>query len=657
MNLVIVESPSKIKTIKQYLGEGYNVVATKGHIRDIALSGIDNLGIDVNNGFKPVYTIIKEREATVKMLNKEVEEADKVYLATDPDREGEAISWHLNEVLKLKNKYVKRIEFNEITEPAIHEALNNPRDINENLFESQETRKIIDRIIGFRLSNLLKRKIGSETQGEKVSAGRVQSAALKLIIDREKAINDFIPVVHYEVEVDNKKYKLKLCDTNNYKNVYSLNTLEEAYKIVDSLSKNYKVVDVINTKRYEKAQPPFTTSTLIQAALNKYNMSSERTMKIAQQLYEGVDINNKHIAFITYMRTDSTRISDVFKQSLSAYIINEFGTEYLGYLHQKNNNENIQDAHEAIRPVSLKNSPDKYVDLLSKEQYQIYSLIYNHTLESMMKDEIIDVTTVIFENNGYFFKSTFEKTSFKGFKITRNNENSEKSTFSNAINDIITINDKPSVIKKESEGPKKFSEATLIKEMELSGIGRPSTYASTIKILRDRNYVTSSKKKITPTSQGSITSHFLDEYFDEIINIEYTANMEKLLDEVALGKTKQLDILNDFYSNFTKIYNERKNNIKVVETGELCPCCGSKMVYRSSKFGRFEACSNYPTCKYIKKQEKVEMPEIECPTCHIGHLVEKKATHGKYKGKIFYACNRYPDCNYYTSVIPKIKKV
>ena len=657
MKLVIVESPSKTKTIKQYLGSDFNVVATKGHIRDIANVGLDNLGIDFKNGYKPIYAIIPKQYPTIKMLNEEVGKADYVYLATDPDREGEAISWHLKEVLNFKNKSVKRIEFNEITEPAIKEALEHPRDIDDSLFESQETRKLIDRIIGFKLSTLLKQEVGSSTAGSKVSAGRVQSVALKLITDREEAIKAFVPVIHYEVEVDNKDYKLKLQDPSKPNSVWSFDKEEDAIKIVEKLSNIYKVYNINNSKRYEKAQPPFTTSTLIQAALNKYSLSSTRTMMIAQGLYEGIDVNNKHLAFITYMRTDSTRMSEVFKKQLVGHIISNYGKEYLGYEHTKNNNENIQDAHEAIRPVSLERTPESVKEYLSKEQYLVYSLIYQQTVESMMKDSIIDVKTVSFINNSYIFNTSFESVSFKGFKIDREVEKSENQAFLKNIDDEIKINKKPEILRKESEGPKRFTEATLIKEMESYGIGRPSTYASTMSTLKTKEYVSIQKKKMVPTDQGTITSNFLHEYFPEIINIDYTANMEKTLDEIALGEKEESVIVPQFYNAFVKLYDERKNSMKPMETGEVCPICGSKMVYKTNKFGRFEACSNYPTCKYIKKEVKEDIPLIACPSCHTGHLVEKKAMKGKYKGKKFYGCSNYPDCTFITSSLSNIKKV
>ncbi len=652
MNLVIVESPSKTKTIKQYLGSDYDVVATKGHIRDIENTGKDNLGLDLENNYKPIYGIIPKQYSTIKMLNEVVKKSDRVYLATDPDREGEAISWHLKETLNLGGKDVKRIEFNEITEPAILEAIKNPRDIDENLFEAQETRKIIDRIIGYKLSSVLKHVLGSSSNAN-ISAGRVQSATLKMITDREEAIKNFTPVVYYQVEVQFRHFKAMLTEAGK-QTAWKINDEELANKIVSELDNSFVVSDIKYGTKYEKPGSPFTTSTLIQAALNKYNMSSKKTMKIAQELYEGVEANSKHIAFISYMRTDSIRISDVFKKQLVGHIVNTFGKEYLSS-HNFKTNKNAQDAHEAIRPVSLYMTVEKAKEYLNNDQLKIYTLIYNQTVESMMKDTEVETKTVTLTNHNYNFTVTFEKRIFDGFKKNRTEKEKEPYEFKHEIGDVMTSTQEPKLLKKETEGPKRFTEASIVKEMESSGIGRPSTYSSTIEILKSRNYVTIVKKEIVPTQIGKGASKFLIENFGEIVNVDYTANMEKNLDEIALGDIKESDVVPSFYNEFMTLLDEKKSSLKPIETGEVCPNCGSKMVYRSNKNGMFEACSNYPRCKYIKHEQKEDAPKIECPECHTGYLVERVSRVGPKAGKKFWGCSNYPSCKFTISKINQIK--
>jgi len=656
LNLVIVESPSKTKTIKQYLGKDYNVVASKGHIRDIENCGFDNLGIDINNDFKPIYEIIPRQKFTIKMLNSEVEKADNIYLATDPDREGEAISWHLNEVLNLENKTVKRIEFNEITKTAILNAIENPRDIDSNLFHSQETRKIMDRIIGYELSGLVKKTVGQIVDTQ-TTAGRVQSAALRIICDRENEIKAFIPETYYDIEADFGDFKAKLVEQGKDK-TWIFNKLEDAQNVIDNLSNIFVVSDIKYSEKYERPGAPFTTSSLMQAALNKYNLNSKKTMKIAQELYEGINVDGKHIAFITYMRTDSTRLSEQFQKSLYFNIKNNFGEDYVGYLHTKKLSENAQDAHEAIRVVSLDLTKDQAKEYLSKEQYQIYSLIYDQTVESMMKDALIEVQTVTLNNNGYEFTTSFEKVKFDGYRKNRNIKDKDK-TFKHKLGDALTLDKDITLNTKETQGPRRFTEATIIKEMESSGIGRPSTYASTIDTLKLRKYISIVKKEIEPTEQGFLVYNFLKENFDTIINVKYTAEMEADLDKIAEGQTKEEDVVPEFYNVFMENFKAVKKNITPMETGEVCPKCGSKMVYKSNRYGRFEACGNYPNCKYIKKNEpqvSENTVQILCPECGKGHLVERVCKFGKYKGKKFFGCSNYPDCKFTISTIKSLEK-
>ncbi|MBR4236864.1 type I DNA topoisomerase [bacterium] len=659
MNLVIVESPGKTKTIENFLGEDYKVVASKGHIRDIKNTGIDNLGLDFNNNYKPVYAIIPHQESTVRMLNKEVEKASNIFLATDPDREGEAISWHLNEVLNFGGKTVKRIEFNEITKDAVQEAIKNPRDIDTNIFASQETRKIMDRIIGFKLSSLLKKAIGSSK--ETISAGRVQSVALKMIINREEEINSFNKETYYEIEAQFRHFKAKLVDSNNPKKTLQFTELGKAESILADLDENYIVKEIIYGTRKETAPAPFTTSTLLQSALNKYSMSSSRTLKIAQELYEGVEINGRHVALITYMRSDSTRLSDQFMGSLVNHLKRKYGEDSIGYAHKANNNKSAQDAHEAIRPVSLKNTLEMVEPYLSKEQFKIYKLIYTQTEASMMKDAIYETKTALFSNNGHIFSVTFERPELPGFKLAKDGVAEPKYYFNHLEGDVMKPTKEAYYLEKTTEGPKRFTEATLIKEMESSGIGRPSTYATTINTLKMRKYVEIEKKQVVPTKLGTMASKFLDERFSDIININYTASMEKELDEIAVGSLKEENVVDDFYKTFKKNFEVADKPPFAIYTGEICPKCGSKMSFRSNSYGVFEACSNYPTCKYIKKQEveqetDTETELLECPECHTGHLVVKEARVGKKRGNKFYGCSNYPTCKFTIDLKDYVRK-
>ena len=658
MNLVIVESPAKTKTIKEFLGKDFEVVASKGHIRDIENSGKDNLGLDFNNNYKPIYSIIPHQQATIRLLNKEVEKADNIYLATDPDREGEAISWHLKEVLNIGTKPVKRIEFNEITKDAILEAINTPRDIDENLFASQETRKIMDRIIGYKLSSLLKKNIISSGDLT-ISAGRVQSACLRIITDREEEIKAFKPTYYYEIEAQFRHFKAKLIDPNHPSKTLILDELGKVQSIIDSLDDFFVVKEIKMGKRIEKAPAPFTTSTLFQQALSKFSMSVSKTKKIAQELYEGIEINGRHQALITYIRTDSTRLSDTFIRHLGAHIKKKYGDDAIGYVHTFNNNQDIQDAHEAIRPVSMYNTIESIEPYLSKDQLKIYKLIYQQTEACMMRDAEFETKTALLSNNNYDFSITFEKPINKGYRVAKEKTEEPKYYFPHEIGDIMKPTQNVSYIEKQTEGPKPFTEATLIKEMESSGIGRPSTYASTIETLKSRNYIVIEKKAIIPTQLGILASNYLKEHFSSIINVDYTASMEKELAEIALNEAKEEKIVDDFYKTFIKTYNDAiKIPSKPLTTGEICPNCGHDMVYRTNRYGTFEACSNYPACKYIKKKDEPEpmVDLIPCPECSTGHLVSKVAKTGRYAGRKFYGCSNFPECKFTISYINQKKQ-
>jgi len=649
--LVIVESPSKSKTIEQYLGKDYTVKSSKGHIRDLAISGPGGLGIDVDNGFKPTYIVLPDKKNVVKDLNLALKNASELFLATDPDREGEAISWHLLDTLNVGKKPVKRVIFNEITKEAITEAFKHPIDIDQDLVESQETRRILDRIIGFKLSKLLQNKIKSK------SAGRVQSAALKLITTREHEINAFIIEEYYEIFASFAGFDAKLYKYKGH--TPKLATVETADEIITSLQEEYIVVSVETKAKSSFSRPPFTTSTLEQEASTKYGYSSTKTMQVAQRLYEGIEIGSESVGLISYMRTDSMRLSDTFVQQASDYIIRHYGKEYLGFSRKFVSKQAIQDAHEAIRPTSSSRTPESIKNYLTKDEFHIYSMIYSRAIASLMKPAINDITTVLIENNASLFKVSSSKPVFDGYlKIygTYETEESEEVIQQTPPLKENQILQAESVNKKQmfTKPPMRYTEARLIKEMEDLGIGRPSTYAQTILTLRNRRYVTYLEKKFFPTDQGLMTIEKLDEFFAEFISANYSKEMENILDDIASGKAEGLKVLQDFYDYFTPLVNAAgKDMVKELpkETGEICPVCGSKMVHRQGRFGEFEACGNYPACKYIKQDVKVDTEKphdtlVPCPECHKGTLLERTAKKGKNKGNKFYGCSTYPKCKY-----------
>ncbi len=630
--LVIVESPAKSKTIEKYLGSEYTVVASMGHIRNLANSGKFGLGIDVENDFKPTYEAIKGKSKVITNLKKDVKESDYVYLATDPDREGEAISWHLKEALNLKD--YSRVEFNEITKPVVIEALKNPREIDYNLVKSQETRMMLDKIIGFRLSKLMMAK----TSGK--SAGRVQSVAVKLIVDREREINAFIPEEYWTIESHFKKFDAKLDKFNNKK--IEIKTEKEADEIISKLDKQYKVIDIKEKEVKTVSKPVFKTSTLQQVAGNKINFTAKKTMSVAQKLYEGINIGDETTGLITYMRTDSERMSPLFINDTFKYIEKEYGKEYVGFVQEQKKNENMQDAHEGIRPTDIKRTPDSIKKYLSNDEYKLYNLIYKRALASLMAPSIKLSTTVILDNNKYEFKTTGSVITFDGYlKIYDLEEDEENKLPKINLNDIYETND---VEKTQhfTEPKPRFTESSLIKEMESLGIGRPSTYATIVTTIKDRGYVVLDKKKFVPTELGFETNDKLIEYFGNIINVEYTANMEDDLDKIALGKLDNIKTLKEFYNDFEPLVEDALENMEKAapkSTGEKCPNCGSDLVIRRGKYGEFTACSNYPKCKYIKQEKKEIIEIIDCPNCD-GKIVLRKTK----KGKDFYGCNNYPKC-------------
>ena len=639
--LIIVESPAKSKTIEKYLGSNYHVVSSKGHIRDLATTGKYGLGIDIEDGFKPNYVPIKGKKKDIAALKKLASSSDKVILATDPDREGEAISWHLYDELGLDEKKSERVVFNEITKDVVIDAINHPRKIDMDLVKSQETRRMLDRIIGFRLSKLMQRKTGGK------SAGRVQSVALKLIVDREREILAFVPEEYWTIEADFKSFKASL-EKYHGKKVEIKNEVE-ADEILNKLSLSFKIDSVEEKEKLKKPKDPFRTSTLQQMAANRLNFSSSKTMQIAQKLYEGMNIGSETVGLITYMRTDSTRLSDVFVNDTKNYIKGKYGAEYVGSVKASREPKGAQDAHEAIRPTSIMRTPESIKEYLSNDEYKLYRLIYIRSLAYLMSSAKTLATTVNLENNGYMFKATGSVLKFDGYlKVYQEYEDNEDvilPDFKNYNSDVV-IADKIEKFQHFTKPAPRYTEASLIKEMESLGIGRPSTYATIMKTILDRGYVKLEDKKFFPTDIGFETTDKLQEFFSNIVNVEYTANMETELDEIADHKINNVEVLQKFYDEFSPLVDKAFKEMEKkepVKTGEVCPECGSDLVVRKGKYGEFVACSNYPTCKYIKKDVKEVKSFAKCPKC--GHdIIERKTK----KGKVFYGCSNFPKCQYAT---------
>ncbi len=638
-NIIIVESPAKCKTISKYLGSNYTVVSSKGHIRDLATSGKYGLGIDLEHDFKPNYEIIKGKKKDVKYLKDLVKSADHIYLATDPDREGETISWHLYDELAVPDDKYDRIVFNEITKDVVLKALDNPRRIDMNLVHSGETRRFLDRIIGFRLSKVIMSKTGGS------SAGRVQSVALKLIVDREREIIAFIPKEYWTIEADFNEFKANL-ETYKGKDI-EINNEKQADEILDKLSSEFKIAKIEEKERKRSAKEVFKTSTLQQACSNKLGFAASKTMKIAQKLYEGIEISDGFHGLITYMRTDSTRISDEFVKSAFGYINGNYGKEYVGYVKTAKKTENVQDAHEGIRPTSINNTPEKIKKYLSADEYKLYKIIYYRALASLMADAKFLSTTVTLDNNDYGFKATGSVLTFDGYlKVYKEYEDQEDTLlpdFKKYKNGIISTN-KIDKVQHFTKPPARFTESSLIKELESLGIGRPSTYATIISTIKDRGYVTLEDKKFVPTEVGFETTDKLQEFFSSIVNVKYTANMEEDLDKIAEGKEDYIKMLHEFYDGFAPLVDNAFKNMEKKppeETGEKCPECGSPLVHRQGKFGKFIACSNFPTCKYIQKKEKEIQVVCKCPNCD-GNIIVRKTK----SNKEFYGCSNFPKCKY-----------
>ena len=650
-NLVIVESPSKSKTIEKYLGKGYKVTSSKGHICDLATKGKEGLGVDVDNDFKATYVVSPDKKDVVKDLKSMVDKADYVYLATDPDREGEAISWHLARELGIDLNENNRIVFNEITKNAVLNALKEPRTIDMALVKSQETRRILDRIIGFKLSKLLQKKIGSK------SAGRVQSIALRMICDKEKEINAFVPEEYWSISADlGKKLLTELARCKGKK--LEIKNEEEADKILSELSDEFVLADITEKQKKRSAYLPFITSTLQQEASTKLGFGSKKTMMVAQSLYEGVELGNGAQGLITYMRTDSTRLSKEFVASAYEKIEKDFGKEYKGFYRIKND-DNSQDAHEAIRPTSLANEPDAIKQYLTNDQYKLYKFIYYRALASLMSEAVFKSVTYTFDNNGYEFIINGSKQEFDGFlKAYGDYDNSKDVILPKVEKGDVLKAKKVEKTQHFTEAPARYTEARLIKALEEEGVGRPSTYATIIDTIVKRNYVELKKasdsgktKYFFPTEQGMITDEKLREYFADVINVKYTAGMEEKLDEIAENKLDNIESLREFYDEFQPLVDKAYDQMEKKQpekTGETCPKCGGDVVIRNGKFGKFKSCINYPSCKWHESLVKKEEPEEvgrNCPECG-SPLLKRKSRYGNY----FIGCSNYPKCHYLEAI-------
>ena len=614
-NVIIVESPSKSTTISHYLDGKYKVLSSKGHIWDLATSGKGGLGIDIENNFNPSYKIMKGKEKLVEALKKECK-GNNVYLATDPDREGEAIAYHLAKELNLDTDSLNRITFHEITETAVKEALKNPSKIDLKMVDSQETRRIIDRILGFKLSKLLQKKIGSK------SAGRVQSAALLLIVELEQEIKAFVPEEYFELEANINGVKIKLEEING-KKIDFKNRIKDR-SILESLKSrllSFKVIDIEKKEQPKASAPTYTTSTMQQDASIKLGFSPTKTMQVAQKLYEGVSIGGTPTGLITYMRTDSTRLANTFVEQAKEYILSNYGKRYVGSIKTKSQ-KNAQDAHEGIRPTSVLRNPDSIKQFLTSDEYKLYNLIYKRTLASLMSNAIYNVQTIKFENTDSIWTTSGKKLIFDGYlKVYGTKEDDEDTIPSFELGKSYNSLD-VYILDKTTEPKSRYTEASLIKDMEEKGIGRPSTYAQTLHTLKERKYVSLEKKFLVPTEQGILTTNKLKEYFSDIINVKYTANMETDLDKIAEGIEDKLEELNKFYDKFVPLFDKANENMDAlypIMTDKTCPQCGKPLVIRLGKFGEFTACSAYPKCKYIEQAPKEENENkdtgVICPIC------------------------------------------
>lgn len=644
--LLIVESPAKAGTIKKYLGKDYTVMASMGHIIDLPKS---TMGIDFENNFDPKYITIRGKGQLLSQLKKEAKKADVVYLATDPDREGEAISWHLANALNIDPNSDCRVTFNEITKTAVKNAIKHPRSIDMDLVDAQQARRVLDRIVGYTISPILWEKV---KRG--LSAGRVQSVATKLICDREEEIENFTPQEYWTIEATLTEPKSKKDFTAKYygengKEV-KLNNAEETKKVSDDLKNAAFTVEKVKRGQQKRSpQPPFTTSTLQQDASRKYGFQAAKTMQIAQTLYEGVNIGGKigSIGLITYMRTDSLRIADDAQKEAVEYLTNAYGSEYVNPKQYKTK-KSAQDAHEAIRPTSINIKPIEIKDKLTNDQYRLYKLIWERFAASQMASAVYDTMQVTVDADGHTFKASGSSVKFKGYMtvyVESSDDKEKKVTMLPNMEEKQSLNLKKSEEKQHfTQPPARYTDATLIKELEENGIGRPSTYAPTISTIVSRGYVVRSKKQLVPTELGFVTSDIMKNNFSDIIDVEFTAEMEENLDSIEEGKNQWKHIINDFYPPFKDSLEKAQKNIEKItikdeESDVVCEKCGRKMVYKLSKFGKFLACPGYPECKNTKAIR--EETGVKCPKCG-GEILVKKSR----RGKVYYGCEHSPKCDF-----------
>lgn len=639
-NLVIVESPTKARSIAKMLGRNYKVMATIGHLRDLPKS---KFGVDIENDFEPEYIKVRGRAKTINELKKEADKAEKVYLATDPDREGEAISWHLQFLLGLDPHAKNRVEFHEITKENIKNAIKNPREIDQNLVDAQQARRVMDRIVGYEISPILWKRIKSG-----LSAGRVQSVALKLIVDRQKEIDDFIPEEYWTITAHHKHDKLKF-DSEFYGQInkkVKISKESGADKVLSKIDKdNFKVVKITKTKKSRKPQKPYTTSTLQQDASNRLGFSTKFTMQLAQQLFEGIDVGDGSVGLITYMRTDANRISKEIVGEALSYIKEKFGPEYASRGNTyEGRKKGSQDAHEAIRPTSIRRNPLEIKQYLSDQQYKLYKMIWERVVASQMTDYEYLSTQVLFDNNSLIFKTNGKITLFEGFnKLSSANEN-ENILPELKEGDVIGA-EKIDKDQHFTNPPARYTEASLVKTLEEFGIGRPSTYSATINQIISRNYVEFEGRSIYPTDLGKTVNTFLQENFDDIINVEFTAEMENDLDNIAEGERFWKETLKAFYKDFEKDMRGVKkdeNDYKVKDEilDEKCPKCGKNLAIKHGRNGKFIGCTGFPTCDFTKSI--IKSTGVKCPNCKDGTLIEKVSK----RGKRFYGCDNYPKCDF-----------
>ncbi|HEK9988287.1 TPA: type I DNA topoisomerase [Streptococcus equi subsp. zooepidemicus] len=645
-NLVIVESPAKAKTIEKYLGRQYKVVASVGHIRDLKKS---SMSIDFDNHYEPQYINIRGKGPLINSLKKEAKNAKKVYLASDPDREGEAISWHLSHILGLDPDDNNRVVFNEITKDAVKEAFEGPRKIDMDLVDSQQARRVLDRIVGYSISPILWKKVKKG-----LSAGRVQSVALKLIIDREHEIKAFVPKEYWSIDglfkKGTKKFQASFYGLNGKK--MKLNTNDDVKLVLSQLSSDDFMVSKVEKKERRRHAPlPYTTSSLQQDAANKINFRTRKTMMVAQQLYEGISLGpNGTQGLITYMRTDSTRISPVAQNDAAGFIVERFGSQYSKHGNRVKNATGAQDAHEAIRPSNVNHTPEAIAKFLDKDQLKLYTLIWNRFVASQMTAAVFDTVKVNLEQNGVLFVANGSQMKFDGYMAVYNDSDKSKMLPEMAEGEVVK---KVTLTPEQhfTQPPARYSEASLIKTLEENGVGRPSTYAPTLDVIQRRYYVKLAAKRFEPTELGEIVNQLIVEFFPDIVDVKFTADMEDKLDQIEIGKEAWQNVIDQFYKPFVKELTKAETEIEKIQikdepAGFDCELCGHPMVVKLGRFGKFYACSNFPECHHTKAITK--KIGVSCPVCQQGQVIERKTK----RNRIFYGCDRYPECDFTSWDLP-----